>query len=391
MNMPISTLFALLITTCICNAQSNQPMYVPAKDSPIAVGTHPTSIAVGDWNRDGYLDIVTANSGSQDLTILLGDGRGSFKSAPGSPIPVPWKTSGGPLDHVIAVGDINRDGISDLLVTDHNTYEVTVLLGDGKGHFTSAMDSPFITYQGQHPHTHGIALADVNNDGNPDVITSNNEDNSVSVLLGNGKAGFVEAPESPFSVGNHPYIPTTVDLNKDGNIDILTPNALGKSLTILLGNGKGEFVEAQSSPVAVGEPASYVAAGDVNGDNRIDLITNQGDEKRIKVLLADNRGVFHSGRTFSLSHTPLSILSTDLDRDGDIDLVIGHIQASYVSVLLGNGKGEFTNAPGSPYPAGHGSYRASYIVAVGDFNKDGKPDIVASNNDASNVTVLLAR
>jgi FG-GAP-like repeat len=112
----------------------------------------------------------------------LGDGKGGFRPAKGSPIKLTHSLG------EIALGDINGDGNLDLALTDHDNYAVSILLGDGKGSFKPAPDSPFVMKKGEHPHTHGLALADVNGDGTLDLITGNTDDNDVAVALGDGRA-----------------------------------------------------------------------------------------------------------------------------------------------------------------------------------------------------------
>ncbi|HET6574534.1 MAG TPA: VCBS repeat-containing protein [Fimbriiglobus sp.] len=123
----------------------------------------------------------------------------------------------------MGLGDVNGDGKLDLALADHDSYNVTVLLGDGRGGFASAPGSPFVAKQGDHPHTHGLVLGDVSGDGKLDLLTVNSDDNDVAVLLGDGKGVFRPAPSSPFAVGPSPYPPAVGDVNGDGRVDVVTP------------------------------------------------------------------------------------------------------------------------------------------------------------------------
>src|SRR5205814_6385793 len=129
-------------------------------------------------NNDGKLDLVVACAKGH-CVVLLGDGKGGFRPAPGSPLGY----SGGEM----ALGDVNGDGRLDLVLAEHDSYAVTVLLGDGRGGFAPAPGSPFVAKDGQHPHTHGLALVDVNADPKPDPSTVNNHDNDVAQTLGDGR------------------------------------------------------------------------------------------------------------------------------------------------------------------------------------------------------------
>src|SRR5262249_47108017 len=144
----------------------------------------------------------------------------------------------------IALADIDRDGKQDVVLADHDSYAVTVLLGSGDGQFRAARGSPFAAREGSEPHTHGLAVADVNGDRHLDIVTANNSDGDLSLLLGDGKGHFARAGKSPFACGKSPYPIAATDLNGDGCADVLVPNALHsdqavKTLTILLGKKQG--------------------------------------------------------------------------------------------------------------------------------------------------------
>ena len=135
----------------------------PPGDLNFAVGIAPGSVAIADFNSDGKLDIVSANEQSGDASVLLGDGKGGFSPAPGSPFPA------GHDPNDIAVGDFNRDGCLDLAFANHETQQLTVLLGNCRGGFTTAPYSPVRV--AVRPHPHGVATGDFNGDGNLDLVT----------------------------------------------------------------------------------------------------------------------------------------------------------------------------------------------------------------------------
>jgi hypothetical protein len=380
-----SVMWALAIQTPGCqvqpkrNVQSEAPLFAPARGAPLNIGDRPNDIAVADWNRDGKLDIVTCNVGDT-VTVLLGDGRGKLTPAPGSPLNI--------AAHLIAVGDVNNDRNPDLALTHHDSFGVIVLLGTGDGKFAAAPGSPFTAHEGTRPHNHGLTLNDLNLDGNLDITTSNQDDNSVSVLLGDGRGGFTPAAGSPFAVGRAPYPHVAGDVNGDGKLDIVTPNVSSNNVSVLLGDGRGGFTAAAGSPCAVAPRPYYIAIGDVNGDARPDLVTTHDDISLLTTLLGDGRGGFTPAPAspFDLGRRAYKLVTAKINGDARADLVIGTEASDSVAVLLSTERGGYTPAAGSPYTAG-GNPR----VAIGDMNGDGKPDIITANNGSGDITILLGK
>ena len=360
-------------------SQAQAPLFTPARGFPLSIGSRPNDIAVGDWNKDGKLDVVTCNAGNT-VTVLLGDGRGGFSPAAGSPINV--------AAHMVAVGDVNNDRNPDVAPTDHDSFDVVVLLGTGDGRFAAAPGSPFAAYQGVRPHNHGLALSDLNADGNLDITTSNQNDNSVSVLLGDGRGSFKPAAGSPFAVGRAPYPHAICDVNRDGNLDIVTPNVGSDNVTVLLGDGKGSFTASANSPYTVASRPYYIAIGDVSGDGKPDIVTTHDDINLMTTLLGDGRGGFTASpdSPFDLGRRAYKLVTADVNRDARVDLVIGTEASDSVTVLLSNERGGYTPAAGSPYKAGRNPR-----VAIGDVNSDGRPDIITANNGSGDLTVLLGK
>jgi hypothetical protein len=269
------------------HSRGNTPLFVVAPGSPFAVGSQPSAVAVGDVNGDGKADAVVANGGDDNVTVLLSDGRGGLRNAPDSPF------AAGPKPHLIVLGDVNSDGRLDCAVTEHDSTEVRVFLGKGDGRFGRAPGSPVVAHSGK-AHNHGLSFADVNRDGALDIITSNQDDNSVSVLLGDGKGGFTPAAKSPFLVGRSPYPHELGDVDGDGKPDIVAPNVRGTSMSVLLGDGKGGFLPAAGSPVQVPARPYHAGLGDVNNDGKLDAILSHDDVSFVSVLLGDGRGGFRA-------------------------------------------------------------------------------------------------
>jgi len=377
-------IFFVLVFSSIyldCHSGSESSIFKAAPRSPFTVGNHPADIALGDVNGDSKLDIVTVNSASRDISVLLGDGKGGFTAVKGSPT----------LDstaHLVVMGDVNNDKKPDLLISCHDSYAVTILLGNGQGNFSQAPGSPFSVLDSTRPHNHGLAIGDINKDENLDFVTSNYGHHSVSVMLGNEKGGFAPASASPFTVGRGPYPLALTDINKDGLLDIITPNVSSNNVSVLLGDGQGNFSSAPNSPYPVETRPYFATTGDLNGDGNPDIITSHDDINKINFLLGDGKGGFKAAPSspLDIGKRGWKVVVADMSQDSLTDLVICSTGGDFATVMLGDGNGNFKHASGSPYNVGRGPTG----IAIGDLNSDGKKDMVVANARGNNVTVLLA-
>lgn len=385
-----SSLFALLSCVALslsCALPSSNATPGTSVISTFAVGKSPSCVLIVDLNRDHKPDLVAANTESNDLTILLGDGKGGFAPSKGSPL----AAGHAPVD--VIAEDFNDDGKVDLAIANHDTKYVTVLLGDGAGGFAPAPGSPVAVHS--NPHPHGIAAADFNGDHRLDLVVESWMDDKVELLLGDGKGGFNAAGPMQ-DVGQMPYIKVRAgDLNGDGHADIVTTNFRGKNVTVLLGDGKGNFVQAAGSPFPVRKHPFFADLGDLNGDGKTDIAiatysgqgTDPGDDG-VTILLGDGRGGLSpmSGSPFATTGRASGGLALgDINGDGVQDVAVANGESNNVTVLLGNGRG--TLVTGATIPVGSHPYR----VAVGDLNGDGKADIVTANNGDNNLTISLSK
>jgi hypothetical protein len=383
---------AALSFSCGRSALPSGP-FTEAPGSPIDVGPMAGRPVIADMNGDQKPDVVLACGtccGSQPspesghVVVLLNDGAGKLVRRGGP------RTLVGPSVRTLAVGDVNHDGKLDVAAAEHDTYKVTVLLGDGAGALTPAPGSPFVAATGTRPHTHAIALVDLNQDSNLDIVTTNANDNTISVLLGDGKAAFAAATGSPFSTGRHPYDSIGVcDANADGKQDLVVPLLAGNKIGVLFGDGTGGLTSPAEARYVVGERPGYVAVADVNGDQRPDIIGTHDDVGIVDVLLSDGNGKFAPapGSPMRLATAVWGIATGDLDGDGKLDVALGGASGEDIVCLLGDGQGKFREATDWKLKAG----RQPNYLAVGDLNGDGQADIVAANYGTGNVTILLRK
>ena len=375
---------------------------------------NPVSVAVADVNGDGKLDVVVANCDPAAVGgcgflrdgivgVLLGNSDGTFQ-------PVVTYGSGGNLATAIAVADVNGDSKPDIIITHEctvtsceNRVGVSILLGNGDGTF-----QPAATYNSGGQQSPSVALADVNGDGKLDLLVTEETftcigvdcDNTggVSILLGNGDGTF-QAPVSYNSGGIGPMSVAAADVNGDGKIDLLVANCgcifgyflNSGSVGVLLGNGDGTF-RATVSYSAGPNPWS-IAVADLNGDGKPDVAVAAscwcGHDASAAVLLGKGDGTFQPPLFYdSGGADTFSIAVSDVNGDGTPDLLVASLDRNAIGVLLGNGSGTFQ--PVVVFDAG--DYGQHFSVVAGDLNGDGKPDLIAANAESNlygSVAVLL--
>jgi hypothetical protein len=359
-------------TSVTLNVTNPSGTLSPDSSSPFAVGNSPYAVALADFNGDGHQDLaITDSQSSGGVTVLLGNGLGGFTAASGSPFATGAYPGG------VAAADFNGDGHPDLAIA-NNLGNVTVLLGNGSGSFTAAPGSPFAAASG----ATSVAVADFNGDGYPDLAVANSGASNVTVLLGNGFGEFYPA-SSPFAAGSIPVWVAVADFNGDGHPDIAVADAGSNQVTVLLGNGLGGFTTAGS--FTTGSGPSFVAAADFNGDGHPDLAVVNDEDDTVTVLLGNGSGGFTqpTGSPVRVGEIPFGAAVGDINGDGYPDLAVAN-QGGNVTILLGNGLGGFT-AAASAFTAGS----APVTIAAGDFNQDGLPDLAVVNSGDNTVTVLL--
>lgn len=325
----------------------------------------PVSVVAADFNGDGKIDVAVGSVAANfQVQVFLGNGDGTF----GPPTSYDFEIAGGP----IAAGDLNHDGIPDLVVVNQDSGFVSALIGNGDGTFQVPVN--YSTPAGPAY----IALGDFNNDGNLDIATSNqykNPCNCVSVLLGNGDGTFRE-PAITTNVPSHalPLALATGYLDGDRNLDLALAVGFTSSgaVQVMLGNGDGTFRLGAIYGLAVPGLESITAA-DLRNNGKTDIVVGEYGGRGVAVLLGNGDGTFEQPVLYGIG-TPLSVATADLNGDGIPDIVASSpsgANSGYTGVLLGNGDGTFKKAtlyPTGVYPWG---------VALADFNGDRLPDFAA--------------
>ncbi len=332
------------------------------------------SVAIGDLNGDGVNDLVTPNWYDNGLSVRLNNGDGTFGSA------VIYDCGANP--HSVAIGDLDGDGDADLVVS-NATFDtgitVSVLQNNGDGTFSAPV--PFDV--GKVPLR--IRLADLDGDDDLDLAVSDYWSDEVSVLLNNGDATF--ASHVTYSAGKGPYDVTSGDFNGDGDPDLALVNLHGDTLSVLPNLGGGVFQDVMGQDVGVAPVA--VAIGDLDGDGDQDLAVTYRMEPfvdgTISLLFNLGDGSFEEQVVLDTGDGPEGIVIGDLDGDDDLDLAVSNIDSDSVAVHLNHGDGTFADA----VAYSTGSFSSPIELAIGDLDGDGDQDLATANAENGTVSILL--
>jgi hypothetical protein len=344
----------------------------------------PRWIAVTDLNHDSNLDIVVANADAGSVNVLLGDGKGAFRNVTGSPF------AAGHLPNDLAFADMNGDGNLDVVIANHQAPYISILLGDGTGRLSPAPGSPFDVHS--NPHPHGVVAADFNGDGSPDVVTDSWASNKIELLFGDGKGG-IRLPGVFFPVGHRPYERLRcADFNHDGHPDIVTTNLDDGTVSILLGNGRGGFTPASGSPFLAGAKPWQLFVDDLNGDGNADLaiIPYQRDisseaENAVTVLLGNEHGSFTlmPGSPLPLGECrgPNGVAAGELGT-GRVLIAVACAESNQLMLFTPNAAGRFTRSS-IPAKGGWGG------IAIARLTTEPRSQIITADNESGTITIYF--
>ena len=350
-----------------------------ALNSPFPVGNEPKNVVVADVNSDTIPDILTVNIDTTyggEVTILLGDGNGDFQLYPFGPFAVGDEPSD------LAVTDIDGDGFLDIITTNSGSDNVTILQGDGAGNFITR---DIVISTGNDPVS--LVVIDIDGDEAQDIVTANFGGNETCILYGSGNDTFNKI-NPVFEKGSRPSGVFVTYVNEDPYLDILTVNQFSNDVSVFLGDETGRtFTEGSNSPFPVGDSPNGFFVADVTGDAIVDIITANTGSDNVSILHGDGTGNFimrHINSSW-VGWGPKSVFLEDLNGDGLLDVVTANVYGNDVSVLLGHGYGLFFNSDTDRFnvhevinqPFGAGSNHLG--VCTSDMDIDGYQYVFAAD------------
>jgi len=356
-------------------------------ETSFAVGNTPVALVAQDFNADGLPDLAVANQNDNSISILLNQNSGNFVAAPNSPFVLANTEKGPSAIAAAAFGNTitTSTGITtateDLVIANSTSNNVTVLFGNGDGTFQEASGSPLAV--GKNPTS--VVVADFNGDGNLDFAVANQGDNTISVFKGDGKGGFSEFPGSPFALTNTSTIsekgPVAMvignfrgarnSVNNSAEVDLAVVNQTTNNVAILLGsvdnNSNVTFTEAANSPIAVGQSPVAIAIGDLNADSVPDLaVVNQGDNT-VSILLGSNNldATFSPavGSPLPTAATPAGVVIANFTGGTVPSLAVTNKGQNTLGIYVGLGQGTFSNRIEIATPASPGAIVSAILTS----------------------------
>jgi uncharacterized repeat protein (TIGR01451 family) len=355
------------------NTANAQTTLLPMVSDSTGANTLPVWTVIGDVNGDGIPDLVTSLYQTDSVSVQLGNGDGTFQAA--STILI--ATGFGPAEaHLVS---LRGNGTLDLIVGSFNLNEIAVLLGNGNGTFQTPV---FYTSGTSSNWTSSLTTGDFNHDGNLDVAVANAGDNTVSILLGNG-SGALTLSGSPISVGHEPEAIRAGDFTGSGYSDLVTANFTDGTISTLLNNESGGFTRSTVS-VGSGAHSGPQALAITGTGSSLKLAVANYNDSTVSVMTSNGSGSFGSQTIVAVGKGPDDVTFTDFNGDGIPDLAVASYNANSVNILIGKTGGGYTVV--GPFAVGQSPYSA----AVGDLDLDGTPDIVTSNCFSNSAGSLLS-
>ncbi len=280
----------------------------------------PIAVVAGDFDADDRTDLAVLLLGTDEIAILQRGATGSLA--------VTGTVNTGDSARGMAVGLIDDDMILDLATANETDDTVSVLRGNGDGTFT-AVDDVAVMIDAERTRPNAVAIGDVDG-GSPDLVVALETPDQVAVLSGNGDGTFGDP--TFFDTGANPLAVALVDLNGDGNLDIVTANSISDDISVLLGNGTGAF--GTKTDFAAGNFARGLAIADLDGDGNLDVATPNGEGDTVSVLAGNGDGTFGSAMETESGNFPFGIVAADLDGMDQLDLATANQLGDSSTILL---------------------------------------------------------
>ena len=371
---------------CVCavslstSTSAQNLTYTPTPSNP--VGRAPQAITTGDFNGDGHGDLATVNGTSDDVSILLGNGNGTFRSAVSFGV--------GKIPLALVAADMDQDGVSDLVVALSGSDQVVVLKGDGNGLFQK------LTQQAVGKGTTYLDTHDLNGDGWMDVVVANSgrfgyyPPFNVSVLLNDGKGNLQESTVYEQDRGQEMF-PTGIfvgDFTGDVFVDLAVTwsqpswSSANGLVSILKNSGTGTFQSFKD--MKPGFTLSAIHGADIDRNGLIDVAVTSLYADTVRILLQKTPGEFQMLDPMKVGFAPVGVEIQDINQDDDLDLVVVNRDSNSLSLFVGDGTGSFTTV-------GHFGVGATpAAIVVKDFDQDSLPDLATASTNVDGVSVLLS-